>query len=167
MNNKIIQIAAAEGGQAAATTSPKAPIYVPQWKVDGSGYVAGWGTAAISREEFYREVLSREKLILLNAVVAPLGPMFMFYEPVDVETAVEVLRRGAKIESFIGHESTAKLLSELSGRNIPFNRAIYIPQRGDITLIVRLRGGSRTVGTVGAADVLTPDMLEFALLWYL
>jgi hypothetical protein len=165
MESKNSQVAVADGGQATASSLEAPRYYVPKWTVDGSGLIGGWGIVNASREGLVEEVGKSRRLVVLNAVVAPPGPMFMFYEPVDVEIAVEVLRR-ANIESFIGHESTAKLLSELSGRNIPFNRAVYIPQRGDIALIVRLRGGSRMASAPDVKD-LTPDMLEFALLWYL
>ncbi|MGC9050628.1 STIV orfB116 family protein [Pyrobaculum sp.] len=149
--------AAAEGGQAAA--SREAPIYIPQWKVDGSGYIAGWGTAAISREEFVREVANRG-VVLLNAAVPYEG--FMFIQKLDVSTAVEVLRRANDIKSFIGHEATARLLASLTGREIAYNRGMYAPKPGDVALVIRLR--SRTGGDV--KDV-KPDDLEFLALWYL
>ena len=41
--------------------------------------------------------------------------------------------------SAIGHESTAQLLSELFGKQIPINRIDYQYQTGDVQLILRLK----------------------------
>jgi len=136
--------------------------YAPVYTIDGSGYIGGWGAVIADQEEFIEKVISTGRLILLNAIVAPKEPMFMYYEPVDVEIAKEILRKATNIESYIGHESTAQLLTQLSGRAISFNRAQYMPRRNDIALIVRLN--MRPSGDVKELSV---GMLEFGVLWYL
>ena len=158
MSERNDKMAAANGGQAAAPPR-EAPIYIPQWKVDGSGYIAGWSTVAVSREEFVREVANRG-VVLLNAVVPYEG--FMFIQKLDVSAAVEVLRRANDIKSFIGHEATARLLASLSGREIMYNRSMYAPKHGDVAIVVRLK--TRTSADV--KDVRVED-LEFLAVWYL
>jgi hypothetical protein len=151
--------AAAEGGQAAAPR--EAPTYyVPKWTVDGSGLIGGWSAAIVDREEFYREVLSRGKLILLNAVVPCEG--FIFIQKLDTSTAVELLQRVNDVKSFIGHEATARLLASLTGREIMYNRSMYAPKHGDVAIVVRLK----TRISADVKDVRVED-LEFLVAWYL
>ncbi len=164
MNNKI-QIAAAEGGQAAAQTeAPTTKKYlVPAFSVDHSGFYGGWGAAYATKEVLVKDVMQSVKdraLVVLNAVVPREG--LMFITRIDTDVAVEILRQVNKIESYIGHEATARLLSQLSGREIQFNRGQYTPQRGDAALVVRLR--TRPGGDV---KNLTIEDLDFMIVWYL
>jgi hypothetical protein len=56
-----------------------------------------------------------------------------------VEEAKEIVKKAEKVESYIGHEATAKLLSQLFGREIPVSRAMYTPKNCDMAITVRLK----------------------------
>ncbi|MGC9052142.1 STIV orfB116 family protein, partial [Pyrobaculum sp.] len=157
--------AAAEGGQAAAVSeAPTTRKYlVPGYSVDMSGFYGGWGAAYATREVLVKDVMQSVKdraLVVLNAVVPREG--LMFITRIDTDVAIELLKDAPLIKSFIGHEATAKLLSELAGREVQFNRGIYQPKPGDVALVVRLR-------TRPSSDVkdVAPDDLEFSIVWYL
>jgi hypothetical protein len=149
----------------AAATPREAPrkYMVPAFSVDHSGFYGGWSAAYAREEVLIRDVLQSVKdraLVITNAVVPMEG--LIFITKVDLQVATEILRRAPSIKSFIGHEATAKLLSELAGREVQFNRGIYQPKPGDVALVVRLR-------TRPSSDVkdVTPDDLEFSIVWYL
>jgi hypothetical protein len=165
MSEKNNKMTAADGGQAAV--SQKAPTtrkyLVPGYSVDMSGFYGGWVVATARRDVFIRDVIhdvADKPLYLLNAVVPMEG--LLFVSRIDTDVAVEILKQVNKIESYIGHEATARLLSQLSGREIQFNRGQYTPKRGDVALVVRLR--SRTSGDV--KDLKAED-LEYLIIWYL
>ena len=52
---------------------------------------------------------------------------------------VKALIKDKEILSFIGHEATAKLLSQLLLSEVPTNRTMYDPRPGDIAIVVRLK----------------------------
>jgi hypothetical protein len=166
MESKNSQVAVADGGQATASSleAPTTKKYlVPGFVSDPSGFYGGWVVATVGRDVFIRDVtrdIADKPLYILNAVVPREG--LLFISRVDVDVATEILKQVNRIESYIGHEATAKLLSQLSGREIQFNRAQYTPKRGDVALVVRLK-------TRPAADVkdLKVEDLEFLVVWYL
>ena len=81
-----------------------------------------------------------EKVILLNSLVPDSTKSAIVISiPVTVEEARELIRRAEKVESYIGHEATAKLLSLLFEREIPMNRAMYVPEKYDLAIVVRLK----------------------------
>jgi hypothetical protein len=80
-----------------------------------------------------------KKVILLNAPVLPKKIMSLVAMPSDLENVKELVRIAEKVESYIGHESTAKLLSELLETPVPYNRSEYQPVVGDIAVVVRLK----------------------------
>lgn len=51
-----------------------------------------------------------------------------------------MLVQGAEIDSAVGHESTAVLLSTLLGRTIPTNRQLFAQQVGQKALVCKLNG---------------------------
>jgi len=77
------------------------------------------------------------RVVLLNAL--PINAFekeaILVVRPVTVDH-VKSLIQSEKFVSYIGHESTAKLLSQLLGVNVPTNRAFYKAQDGDILVIV-------------------------------
>ena len=146
--------------------STKQPNYtVPVWNCDGSGAICGWNIRYVEAQEFINKILeNRRRIILLNALVAPREtPMFMLYQQIPNNIAIEILKRVEEIESYIGHESTVNILKQLSGREIPYNRGLYQPKKDDIAIIVRL-ARARPQGDV--KDI-SPNDLEFGILWYL
>jgi hypothetical protein len=84
-----------------------------------------------------------KRVALLNAFVLPKRPMVVITMPTNIENVKSIIQRaeniGASIESYIGHEATAKMLSELLGIQVEANRAEYEPQVGDIAVITRLK----------------------------
>jgi hypothetical protein len=136
---------------------------VPAFSVDHSGFYGGWSAAYAREEVLIRDVLQSVKdraLVITNAVVPREG--LMFVTRIDADVAIELLKDAPLIKSFIGHEATARLLSEASGREVAFNRGQYTPQSGDVAIVARLR--SRTSGDV--KDVRLED-LEYLIVWYL
>lgn len=130
------------------------------WSVDPSGFYAGYIPCFVD--------LARrgglDKLVLLNAMVP--GDKFVMYSyRISIDDAVKLIQLAKKIESYIGHKSTAELLSKLSGREIQVNRGEYQPSDMDVALIARLRKRQQTPGDVAVA----PDdleLLEFFLVNY-
>ena len=48
--------------------------------------------------------------------------------------------RGIEILSAIGHESTAKILTDLTGHEVPMNRIQYKQKFHDVALVFKLKG---------------------------
>lgn len=138
---------------------------VPVWNCDGSGVFCGYNMDFVYEQTFvYRILENRHRIILLNAIVAPREtPMFMLYQQIPHNIAIEILKRAEQLESYVGHESTVNILKQLSGREIPYSRGLYQPKKDDIAIIVRL-ARARPQGDV--KDISVSD-LEFGILWYL
>ena len=104
------------------------------------------------------------RVVLLNALVPYNG--FIYVDGADIYLAHDLVH-GARarlrpVESYIGHESTAQLLSKTLGFEVKVNRGIYTPQQGDVALVFRLRG--RPQGDV--KEVRLED-LEISIVYYL
>jgi hypothetical protein len=80
-----------------------------------------------------------ERAVLLNAFVIPKKPMVIVTMPTNVENIKLIVQKAKTIQSYIGHESTAQLLSQILGIPVPVNRSEYEPKVGDIAIVVRLR----------------------------
>jgi hypothetical protein len=92
--------------------------------------------------DIYVEIAKVKKLkrvVLLNATVLPRKPMIIATAPTTLENVEQLLKLAEEVKSFIGHESTAKLLSQVLKMPIEFNRGEYIPERGDIAIVVKLK----------------------------
>jgi hypothetical protein len=76
---------------------------------------------------------------------------------------VRELVKGGEIVSFIGHEATARLLSQLLSINVPMNRSMYDPMPGDTAVVVRLK--RRLEKPEAIKDVKESDV-EFILVEY-
>jgi hypothetical protein len=105
-----------------------------------------------------------EKVVLLNALV-PVSdkPAIIISVPTTVENTKELARRAKVVESYIGHESTAKLLTMLLGREIPVNRGMYTPENKDLAVVVRLK--KRLEKPEDIKNV-KPEDIEFLLVKY-
>jgi hypothetical protein len=133
---------------------PKIPATLP-WKW-GEGYCT----------DVYIEYQTPEKvrkLVLLNSMVLPKRPMVIVSSPTDLENVKSLVSISEKIESYIGHESTARLLSELLSIEVPVNRGEYVPQKGDIAIVVRLKKRLQTPQDVKEVK---PEDLEFHIIVY-
>jgi hypothetical protein len=132
---------------------------VPQWVITGE-YSEFW-IRELSYEDLILAVggfIRRNKgdVVVLNAVIPPKYSSYMFYTQVDAGAALEIIRV-YQPRSYVGHESTAKLLG------VEVNRGVYEPKKGDVAVVVRLKDSRRRE----EIDVLTENDLEFGLVWYL
>ncbi|MEN3001867.1 MAG: YddF family protein [Armatimonadota bacterium] len=73
---------------------------------------------------------------LLNAAILTAYGSYD-YKPITVEEARALVSNG--FVSYIGHESTAQVLSEILGVEVPVNRAVYVQQVGDRAIVFKLR----------------------------
>jgi hypothetical protein len=104
------------------------------------------------------------KIVLLNALV-PVSdkPAILISTPIDLEEVRRIVQRAEVIESYIGHESTARVLSELLSVNIPMNRGMYVPSNEDLAIIARLK---RRLEKPEDVKSVKPEDLEFLLVRY-
>jgi len=80
-----------------------------------------------------------QRIIFLNALITSSKmPMTLKTRPVTLGEVRELVK-GREIVSFIGHEATARLMTQLLSVSVPFNRAVYEPKPGDIAVVVRLK----------------------------
>jgi hypothetical protein len=103
------------------------------------------------------------KIIFLNALVTSSKiPMTLKTKPVSLNIVREIIR-DKEIESYIGHEATAKLLSSLLNISVPMNRAMYDPEKNDTAIVVRLK--KRLEKPEDIKNV-SPNDIEFILVEY-
>jgi hypothetical protein len=76
---------------------------------------------------------------------------------------VKALIKDKEIVSFIGHEATAKLLTQLLSVEVPTSRAMYDPRPGDFAIVVRLKKRLEKPEDVKSVTV---DDIEFILVEY-
>lgn len=84
------------------------------------------------------------------------------YDPVDLHAA-RALVAGMKYISYIGHESTAQLLSTLLMVEVPMNRQPYRQEPGDIALVLKLNGRPPE-GTILSLEEIQDIGYEFGVL---
>jgi len=75
-------------------------------------------------------------LYVLNTLITPIDfdkhkEATVKFRRINVNEAKEILKREANVKSVVGHEVTAKLMSELLEREIPFNRETVFFEKGD------------------------------------
>jgi len=129
----------------------------------GECNTTGCGTAYFLLPlEHYTEKF--KKLVLLNALVPPSnGGVVAVSPPLTLDEVKEVVAKAEAIESYIGHQSTAELLTNLLGVKVECNRAMYNPQPDDYALIVRLK---KRLSKPEDIKNVTEDDLEFRLVLY-
>ena len=104
-----------------------------------------------------------EKVVLLNALVTSSKiPLTLKTKPASLEE-VKAFVANKEIQSFIGHEATAQLLTSLLSTNISVNRGMYDPRPGDLALAVRLK--KRLEKPEDVKNV-RPEDVEFILVEY-
>lgn len=83
-----------------------------------------------------------DRLILLNSAIAFPG-YITYHHPISLDVAKEIVKEfassGKIIESYIGHQSTASLLSRLLGIEVKVNRDMAEVDLDTIALVFRLR----------------------------
>jgi len=108
-------------------------------------------------------MICNSKVILLNALVTSSKiPLVIVTKPINT-IEVKELVKDKEIVSFIGHEATASLLTQILSTNVPFNRATYDPKPGDIAIVVRLK---KRLETPGDVKNVKPEDVEFILVEY-
>lgn len=139
---------------------PRAMVRVPRAIPVGECITTGCGTSY----RLYRfSNFSFTRLVLLNALVPPSdGGVIAITPPLSIEEVKLILENAKEIESYIGHESTAKLLSRLANKEIQVNRGMWSPVPDTYVLVVRLR---RRLPRSGDVEV-RPEDLEFRLALY-
>jgi len=145
-------------------------IMIPSFEQSADGYVSGWTVRYknVSGIKRLRDITKYDeaRLVLLNALVPPASPSFMFVQKITAETAkkiVSIVDR-ERIRSYIGHEATAKLVSELLQIKVTANREMYKPEWYDVAIVVRLK--KRLAKPEDIKNV-TLDDVEFLLVHYL
>ena len=125
-----------------------------------------WGRPnerCIEAIELYPVTRKLSRVILLNALVAPRKPMIIIAMPVSLEVARGIVKSSESIVSYVGHEATSRLLSEVFGVQVPTNRSEYTPSAGDVAIVVRLKKRLQTPQDV--RDV-RPEDIEFYIVVY-
>jgi hypothetical protein len=103
------------------------------------------------------------KIVLLNALVTSSKiPLTLKTRPSSIDE-VRGIVKDKEVASFIGHEATAKLLSQLLSVDIPVSRGMYDPKPGDTAIVVRLK--KRLEKPEDIKDVKESD-IEFILVEY-
>jgi len=78
------------------------------------------------------------KLAILNTAILTSAGSYD-YRPIPLTEAAGLVRE-MEIDSAVGHQSTAEILTTLLGREIPVNRQLFIQQPGQRALVFKLRG---------------------------
>lgn len=80
------------------------------------------------------------KLAMLNTTIATVDGIFEV-RTITLEDAVRIAQNNKEnIVSAIGHESTAQIMTELLGVNVPVNRIQFIQEVGQVALVFKLKG---------------------------
>ena len=79
-----------------------------------------------------------KKLALLNTTIATVDGVFEV-RTISLEQAKELVQSN-ELLSAIGHDSTAKIMTELLGVNVPMNRIQFEQEQGQTALVFKLKG---------------------------
>ena len=78
-------------------------------------------------------------LALLNTSIIT-APGNYTMKPITLEQARELVENAYSLDSAIGHESTAQIMSELLGIDVPVNRQMFEQKSGQKALVFKLNG---------------------------
>ena len=78
------------------------------------------------------------KLALLNTSIVTSDGAYTL-EAVSLNEAKKLVSE-SEIDSAIGHESAAQILSELLGVAVPMNRQVFAQEKGQTALVFKLNG---------------------------
>ena len=135
-------------------------IYLDSGCPSGDGYSCDIFIVKMLLEE--KDIV--EKIVLLNALVPVSNkPAITISVPINIEEAKEIIRKAKNVESYIGHESTAKLLTQLFEREVQVNRGMYIPQNHDTAVVIRLK---KRLEKPEDVKTVTPNDIELLLVRY-
>ena len=101
---------------------------------DSRGFVVSW--------EVYDTIkgLKDMKLALLNTSIATTEGAYVLRDIAPVQAIRLVQGNKDNLDSAIGHESTAQVMSTLLGVEVPANRQMFEQQKGQMALVFKLNG---------------------------
>jgi hypothetical protein len=107
------------------------------------------------------------KLGLLNTTIATTDGIYEV-RTVDLDTAQQIVQNYVKstgdwMDSAIGHESTAQIMTELLGQVIPVNRQQFAQAIGQDALVFKLKG-SAPEGVILSAEEIEAIGYEFKVM---
>lgn len=91
------------------------------------------------------------KLAILNTAILTAAGSYN-YQPIPLAEAADIVRE-AEIDSAVGHQSTAEILTTLLGREVPVNRQQFSQQPGQRALVFKLRGRAPEGVILSAAEI--------------
>lgn len=91
------------------------------------------------------------KLALLNTTIATTDGLYAI-KSISLEDA-RILVQGAELDSAIGHQSTAEIMSALLGVDIPMNRQMFAQQSGQVALVFKLKGRPLEGAILNASEI--------------
>lgn len=94
---------------------------------------------AIPLGELLQPPTEMAKVTLLNTSIMT-SPGVHSLRRITVEEARCVLAEAQQIESAVGHEATAQVMTELLGRTIAVNRQFYVSKPGSVAIVFKLKG---------------------------
>lgn len=113
-----------------------------------------------------KAVKTAKKLTFLNAPVVT-APGVFIYEKLSPQTARKIVadfeKSGRAIDTAVGHEATAELMTRLLKFPVKFNRTEFVQEQGDVALIFRLHKRAPE-GKILCCEELESIGYEFGLL---
>jgi hypothetical protein len=94
---------------------------------------------AIPLAELLQPAPDMNKVTLLNTSIMT-APGMHSLRQITVEQAKCVLAEAQYVESAVGHEATAQVMTELLGRTIGVNRRLYVSTPGSVAIVFKLKG---------------------------
>lgn len=94
---------------------------------------------AIPLAELLQPAPDMNKVTLLNTSIMT-APGMHSLRPITVEQAKCVLAEAQYVESAVGHEATAQVMTDLLGRTIGVNRRLYVSTPGSVAIVFKLKG---------------------------
>jgi hypothetical protein len=78
-------------------------------------------------------------LAILNTSIVTTDGTYRL-DTISTETAIRIASGASVIDSAIGHDSTADILTTILGRKVPVNRQLFSQEIGQSALVFKLNG---------------------------
>ena len=128
----------------------------------------------LNEVSFYRIAKQSRRIVLANAFSVNMleNDCSVRFKKVDLEDVrkfiVYAVKHNLEIKSVIGHESTAKILSELLNYNVVVNREAYKMQKNDLLIVFQLKTRleeGKVLSKEELEKLLQEGKIEFWLAW--